>query len=190
MQQQQQQRQPSMLDDMRSGFNVSTFALEVAGMAYLPILRARFGVRAMQGTSFWAMLAIAAYAVAMNSRVMLCAYLPVWLLCIVWKRLGADPYEHSSYQGYPILTGWLFSNEYLARCAEAGLLWLFGAWLARVDESLGLFVTGGGFVLMAQYMLGHTIHLRRVRAAIDMQSEAEQWQATMQEVARRQKRGR
>jgi hypothetical protein len=117
-------------------------------------------------------------------------YLPAWLLAVIWRKLTADPIEHSSYQGMPFLTAWLMPNEYLARCAEAGLMVLFGALLSRANEAVGLFVSAGAIPLMGKYILEHTLHERRIRAAIDMQAEAEAWQHAMQEAARRQQNAR
>src|SRR4051794_37286901 len=138
-----QQQQRSIPDDVRQGFNIVSWLLYSWSMAYLPFLRIGFGVRGMEGYSFWAMVIILAYGTLGNSPAMVWGYLPAWVLMVLWKKIRADPIQESSYQGWPLLTGWMIPDEYLARCAEAGLMILLGALLSRVDEAVGLFVFSG-----------------------------------------------
>jgi hypothetical protein len=179
-----------MIDDMRQGFNIGSWLLYSWSMAYLPFLRTSFGVRGMEGYSFWAFVIILAYGTLGNSPAMVWGYLPAWVLMVIWRKLRADSLQHSAYQGWPWLTGWMIRDEYLARCAEAGLMILIGALLSRVDESVGLFVSGGVIALGAKYVYEHVTHMRQVRAAMDWHREAELWQEAMEEAARRQRKGR
>ena len=175
------------MDDARDGFNIAGFALTAHAMTILPFTRTGMGIRGLGAYGFWAMVMIFFYALLMGSPAML-LYLALWLVMAVRHRLFPDRRQHSAYQGYPWLFGWMVKDEYIARCVEAASMFLIGSLLYGLSQAVGLFVVCGTFSLGAKYVMEHSLHLRRVQAAHDWQAEADGWRVAMEEVQRRLRR--
>jgi hypothetical protein len=180
--------QRTMTDDARDGFNMAAFLLNSHAMTILNFTRTGMGVRGGERLNAAAAAMILVYGCMTNSPVMLLVYFPAWLLMVVRQRLFPDRRQHSRYQGWPWLVGWLVKDEYQARCVEAALLLLFGSLLFDVSPAAGLFLLCGSVSLTAKYVVEHVLHERRVRAWNDWQAEAEEWQDAMYEAQRRFKK--
>src|SRR4051812_19896064 len=121
-QQRQQDKPESLLLDMKESTSIAYALANVHAMAILPLIRTGMGKRGVGMTGFFAALLILFYGALKNAPEMF-AYSYVWLLAVIYRKLTYDPIEHTEYQGRPILTGWLFSDEMTARKVEAVLMW-------------------------------------------------------------------
>jgi hypothetical protein len=178
-----QQPEP-FLPDMRSSANLIYWLVSAFGMTVLPFVRQGFGKHGIGLPGLLAGAIIWLYAGLADAPEML-TYFVVWAAFCIYRRMTHDPRQHTQYQGYPLLTGWLFKSEMTARLAEAGLVWIAGGILSGLSPALGQFLSFGAYALSLKYMLDGAVIERQKEAAHDAITTMKIQQERMEEVTRR-----
>lgn len=102
-----------------------------------PFIRSRFGTHAFAG---YPMAGLLMFFYAGFARCpLLLWYIPAWMAMIAYRRLTADRNQHSRYQGYPWVFGWM-ANEYVARVFEVFIAFFAAVFLSMVSKPLSKFV--------------------------------------------------
>jgi hypothetical protein len=166
----------SMLIDMRTSFNVLTFVADVHTACIRPFTRTHQGIHGMGWAGFYAMLAIPAVA-ALGEMPGLLTYWYVWMAMVIYRRIKADKYQHSSYQGWPWCFRWCMNNELNMRAMEAGTMpMLAGIASAVFGPEVGTFICFGFFSFGYRYVIDSMTHAQRIKASRDARIEMHQAQ--------------
>ena len=179
----EERRPSSMIEDARTGFNLLTWFLEGHVMAIAPFIRSGFGPRGIGVGGLIAAAMILMWGAYRNDDRML-AYLEVWFLTVIWRKIRADRCVHSEYHGWPWLTSLLLfgsKNEDRLRLVEPLVCLLAGSVLKAWSAAAGDFVMLGAasFALNAAIIVG--MRRRHAESLRDAEIEAGYWD----ELARR-----
>jgi hypothetical protein len=172
------------LPDMRASTNLIYWLASALTMTVLPIIREGFGKHGLGLPALLAWPLIWGYAGLADAPEMM-LYFAVWAAFSVYRRFTYDPIQATQYQGYPLLTGWLFRNEMTARLAEAALVWIAGGILSRLSAALGQFLSFAAYALFIKHMLEGALIERQKEAAHDALVTMQIQQERMEEVTRR-----
>ena len=176
---QETQQQPTNLYDARASFNLFNAVANVHAKCLLPFTRCHMGKHGMGLLpSIFAAFLMLAYAQYARAPEML-LFCRAWLVMAVLRRLTADRRQHTEYEGWPWLFGFL-RNQQLARLLEAGSLWLIGGWLSTYSVPLGRFVAAGAFSYGFKYAVDRIVDGRMQDAAHDAPIEMAWLQRTME----------
>jgi hypothetical protein len=178
---QQQQQTPSILLDMRTGFNLAMFAADVHTACIRPITRSGMGTRGMGAPGFWAMLLIPTYAAAADAPEMI-RYFWVWLALVVYRRIRADKRQHTQFQGWVWPLDWCVKNELTAHLLEAVSMLLIGSMLTGISEALGMFISAGFVSFGFRYVIDAMVIQRQKEAAHNARVEMQAMQGHFEEV--------
>ncbi len=101
-------------------------------------------------------------------------YILPWLGMVFIRRVTTDPNQHSRYQGYPWVFGWM-AGEYVARLAEVFICFFGAVFLVIVDEEIARFVMAMIVsIIVAAWVEFSTLRTRSI-AMRDARIEARHW---------------
>ena len=179
----QQQQQPSLLTDMRTGFNVAILIADAHSACIRPLTRTGMGVRGMGTPGVLALFFIPVCASLAESPDLL-TYWYGWIAMVIYRRLKAEPFQHPDYQGRVWMFHWCMKDEINARLMEAGMMPIIGGFLCQISEPIGLFVTAGFFSFGLRYVVDAAAHRRRKEAIRAARLEMEAMQRYAEEDVR------
>jgi hypothetical protein len=82
-------------------------------------------------------------------------------------------YEHSRYDGFPLLTGWMCQSDTLAKIMEGALLMAAGAVMEGISWPIGHFLFASGGAIIFIEMIDHQYWVKREQAQRDQIIEME-----------------
>jgi hypothetical protein len=102
-----------------------------------PFIRCRFGSHAFAGYILSA-IGMVVYGAYRNSPLM-SWYLIAWVIAVAYRRVTADGNQHSRYQGYAFVFGWM-ASQHVARLAETFIAFGLAVFFAiNEDEAMSDF---------------------------------------------------
>jgi hypothetical protein len=116
-------------DILNLGFNVAS----AYGACLWPFTRSHFGSHAFAGYPL-SLIGMVVYAGWRNCDAMM-TYLVVWLVALIYRRLTADRNQHSRFQGYPWVFGWM-ANQHVAKLGECFIAFALAVYYSTVDGAM------------------------------------------------------
>jgi hypothetical protein len=96
-------------------------------------------------------------------------FIPIWLGFAIYRRVRADPKEHSNYPGWFSLV----KNERLGKVSEPFFYLMMGYIISAFDVAAGNIVMALCFTTSVVYVIEATSMARRVQRMKDAQAEME-----------------
>ena len=111
-------------------------------------------------------------------------YLQAWIVFAIYRKLRADPTQHTQFRGWPLLTHAWVRSDNAAYAIEAVLVFAIGCCLYGWSPAVGQFVIYGSFALAISCVLESAYIARRKEATHDAIVEMEFTQGTMSQTQR------
>lgn len=182
MQQQQQKI------GLKESFNIGYGLLKCQATCVTPFIRIGFGSEALGFPALGAMVAYAGWVMA-TEAIEVHALGFWWFVAIgvqralMFIRYLRGGYQHSRYDGYPLLTGWLCRSDTLAKIMEGGLVLAAGLSVELVPYPLRQFLVVSGVAIMFVEIVNHHYHQKveqaRRDSIIEMQQAGAGWERRM-----------
>lgn len=103
------------------------------GACLWPFCRSSFGSRAFAGYPL-SLIGMLVYAGWRECEAM-GAYVIAWLVAVAYRRLTTDSNQHSLYQGYPWVFGWM-ATERVARLSEMFIAFPLAVYYSTIDGAM------------------------------------------------------
>lgn len=127
--QQPEPKETKPKDILNLCFNVAS----AYGACLWPFTRSRFGTHAFSGYGL-SLVGMVLYGADRQSDAMNW-YIVAWVIALVYRRLSADGNQHSRYQGYAYVFGWM-ASQHVAKLGECFIAFGLAVYYSTIDGAM------------------------------------------------------